>query len=288
MKRCLSCGAIFSSAKTACHTCGWQPEIQDGVAAYAPELAQKGGGFKPSYFADLIQLEAGHFWFRTRNRLVIWALEKYCAGFKSFLEIGCGTGYVLSGIGTSYPSVKLCGSEIFTAGLLFAKKRLPAVEFLQMDARNIPFAEEFDVIGAFDVLEHIEDDEKVLRQMHVALKPRGYILITVPQHAWMWSPVDDYACHVRRYSSGELHEKIKGAGFEIIRSTSFVSSLLPVMWLSRFLQRGTREVDIAAELKISSWLNRLFEFLLNFEIVLIKYGINFIAGGSRLVVARKL
>src|SRR5690606_22871969 len=116
-----------------------------------------------------------------------------------FLEIGCGTGFVLSGVADAFPAVRLFGSEIFTAGLEFAARRQPSVNFMQMDARSLPFLDEFDVIGAFDVLEHIVEDGQVLAQMREALKPNGIILLTVPQHEWLWSPVDEFACHVRRY-----------------------------------------------------------------------------------------
>jgi len=126
------------------------------------------GGFRPEYFADLAVLEAHNFWFRARNRLVIWALRKYFAGARSLLEIGCGTGFVLSGIAAEFPALKLSGSEIHSSGLRFAAQRVPNSSFFQMDARHIPFSEEFDVIGAFDVLEHVEEDEDVLAGMYRA------------------------------------------------------------------------------------------------------------------------
>ena len=290
MKRCLACSAIFPSADSCCVVCGSGPKMQEGFLAYAPALAQEGGGFKAAYFADLARLEAGHFWFRARNRLIIWALGKYCPEFRSFLEIGCGTGYVLSGIANAYPGAQLHGSEIFTAGLAFAALRQPAIDFMQMDGRYIPFAEEFDSIGAFDVLEHIEEDEQVLGQMHDALKPSGVILLTVPQHAWLWSPVDDYACHIRRYSAKEIHAKIEGAGFKILRSTSFVSSLLPAMFASRLVQKVSTKIqaDPTAELRISPWLNGMFEKMLDAELAMIRNDINFPVGGSRLIVARRI
>src|SRR2546428_13964527 len=108
--------------------------MHEGFPAYAATLAQAGGGFKAAYFAELAPLETGHFWFRVRNRLIIWALGKYCPGFRCFLEIGCGTGYVLSGIAKAYPGAQLHGSEIFTAGLAFAAARQPSINFMQMDA----------------------------------------------------------------------------------------------------------------------------------------------------------
>lgn len=290
MKRCLCCRARYSSSIRTCPACGLVTELVDGFDSYAPDLAHDGGGFKSNYFSELARLEDANFWFRSRNKLLLWAIEKYCPNFQSLLEIGCGTGYVLSGVSKRFPWSKLFGSEIFTAGLGFAAARLPAAKFMQMDARSIPFENEFDVIGAFDVLEHIKEDEEVLAQMYTALRPEGLMLLTVPQHAWLWSPIDEYAFHERRYAAADLHQKIEAAGFYIIRSTSFVTTLLPAMMISRFLQRkvSDKKFDAMAELRISPWLNSLFSLMLSAELALTKRGVNFPVGGSRLVVARKI
>jgi SAM-dependent methyltransferase len=273
-----------------CPECGDAPVVVDGFSAYAPEFSHEGGGFKAGYFSELARLEEANFWFRARNQLIVWALQAYCPNAHSILEVGCGTGYVLSGIAEAFPQASLSGSEIFTAGLGFAAGRLPSVCFMQMDARIIPFYEEFDVIGAFDVLEHIEEDELVLSQVHDALKLGGYMIVTVPQHAWLWSAADEYACHVRRYESVDLRRKIESAGFEVMRTTSFVTTLLLPMMLSRLLQgKGkSRSFDATAELKIAPWLNELFYKLLRSELALIRKGANLPFGGSRLVVARKV
>jgi SAM-dependent methyltransferase len=289
MKRCLSCDEAYSASSSSCPACGAHPDRLEGFPAYAPALAKEGGGFRPEYFADLAELEARHFWFRARNRLIIWALGKYCPGLSSFLEIGCGTGYVLSGIADAFPGIQIFGSEIFCAGLHIAAARQPKIAFMQMDARNIPFINEFDVIGAFDVLEHISQDEQVLGQIHQALTPGGVLLLTVPQHPWLWSSVDAYSFHVRRYAAKELSVKVRKASFGILHSTSFVFSLLPLMLLSRLAKRGSgKGVDGRAELKISPWLNQTFESILNWEIGMIRMGFKFPVGGSRLLVARKL
>lgn len=289
MKKCLSCNATFQPTTTRCPACGAEPGMLEGFTAYAPSLTQGGGGFKATYFADIARFEAWYFWFRARNKLIIWALGKYCPGFRSFLEIGCGTGYVVSGIAKAYPNVKLHGSEIFTAGLEYAAARHSKVVFMQMDARNLPFVDEYDAIGAFDVLEHIEEDDQVLVQIYDALKQRGVMLLTVPQHAWLWSPIDDYSCHVRRYSAKGIHEKIKAAGFDILRSTSFVTSLLPPMTAVRMIQKlnSAKVIDATAEHRIAPWLNRVFEMVMWVEIAMIRTGMNLPLGGSRLIVARK-
>jgi len=291
MIRCLSCKTAFPSGGNSetCPACGWTPANIDGFTAYAPEFAKSGGGFEPEYFDDLAALEANNFWFRSRNRLLQWALERFHPDLKSFLEVGCGTGFVLSGIQRLKPHVRIAGSEIFAAGLKFAAQRLPSVSLMQMDARNVPFAEEFDVVGAFDVIEHIQEDEQVLSQLHAALKENGILMITVPQHPWLWSTLDEYSHHFRRYTEAELRRKIEGAGFEIVRNTSFVTLLLPAMAFSRLLRRDkpVEEIDVRSELQLSPLVNAIFSLLLSCEIALIKAGISFPVGGSRLVVARK-
>lgn len=242
-------------------------------------------GFKTHYFKELAQLEADNFWFRARNRLILWALHRYAPGLKSFLEIGCGTGFVISAVSKQFPDAILLGSEYLEEGLVYARQRLPLAEFKQMDARQVPYDSAFDAIGIFDVLEHIEEDGLVLEQILKALKPGGVAVITVPQHRWLWSAVDEYACHVRRYDAGELHQKVCRAGFEVVRSTSFVSTLLPAMYLSRLLKQN--KADAMAELRINPVLNKIFEWMLNFELILIYVGVRLPLGGSRLLVARK-
>ena len=246
-------------------------------------------GFKTHYFKELAELEAGNFWFRARNRIILWALHKYSSELKSFLEIGCGTGFIISSISKRFPEARLFGSEYLEEGLVYARQRVPTAEFAQMDARCIPYESELDAIGAFDVLEHIEEDEAVLQQMYKALKPGGFVFITVPQHRWLWSVVDEFACHVRRYDADELHKKLFKAGFEIIQSASFVSTLLPAMYLSRLLKRDKMDVSMDAmiELRINPLLNKIFEWLLYFELALMRVGISLPVGGSMLVVAHK-
>jgi len=157
-----------------------------------------------------------------------------------------------------------------------------------MDARCIPFEHEFDVIGAFDVLEHIAEDDGVLSEMFRAVKPGGGIMLTVPQHPFLWSYKDESSYHKRRYTRGKLVKKVERTGFEIIRVTSFVSFLLPLMLLARLRQRKPKEdYDPMAELKISGYLNALLEKVLAFERILIKSGFSLPVGGSLLVIARR-
>lgn len=246
-------------------------------------------GYKAHFFKELAEVETESFWFHGRNRIIMWSLSKYLPEAESFLEIGCGTGFVISAISKRFPKAKLSGSEYLEEGLVYARQRVPNVEFTQMDARCIPYELYWDAIGAFDLLEHIEQDEVVLQQIFKALKPGGVVFITVPQHRWLWSVVDECACHARRYNTNELHQKARKAGFEIIRSTSFVSTLLPAMCLSRLLHRKKIDVriDAMAELHINPIVNKIFDWLLYFDWTLIRAGVSLPVGGSRLLVARK-
>lgn len=262
--------------------------VIDGHLAFAPDLAEQSEGFEASYFEKLPDYETGNFWFSSRNQLLIWALQRHFPHAENLLEIGCGTGFVLSGLREAFPHLKLSGSEVFSAGLSVAAKRLPGVELFQMDARRIPFRDEFDVVGAFDVLEHIREDDTVLAQMYQACRKGGGIMLTVPQHPFLWSKSDDVARHVRRYRSSELKEKVRKAGFEILRVTSFVSLLFPALLASRLSTPfSKKEFDPESEFRLSPMMNSLLERILNVERTLIRTGVSFAAGGSLLLIARR-
>ena len=224
-------------------------------------------GFDRAAFDRLAALEPGSFWFRSRNRLLIWTLQRYFPTARSLLEIGCGTGYVLAGLQRSQPRLRVVGGELHGEALRYAAERVPGAELLQMDARRVPFDSEFDVIGAFDVLEHIDDDKRVLGQLLTATKPGGGIILTVPQHPWLWSAFDEYGEHKRRYRRSELVAKVTAAGFEVQRVTSFVCLLLPGMALARLLAR-VRRPDPFSELEASRF-DRALERVLDLERALI-------------------
>ena len=243
--------------------------------------------FNPNKFKRLAALEDANFWFQARNELILWSLNQYFAKPKHYAEIGCGTGYVLQAVEQALPETAIVGTELFVEGLKFAAQRCKRAKLVQLDARTIPYRNQFDVVGIFDVLEHIEDDEAVLKQIEKSLVYGGGVLITVPQHQWLWSSVDEAACHVRRYSAKELAKKVEAAGFEIVRSTSFVSLLLPMMIVACFVSRNKPAADAAAELSINKYLNWLFRKIMSVEFMLIRLGVNFTFGGSRLLIARK-
>jgi SAM-dependent methyltransferase len=287
MKRCLVCECCFESENWSCPRCGNQPALRDGLIRFAEDPPITGAGFKPEYFAHLAGFEEGNFWFRARNRLIQWVLRNYFPDAENLFEVGCGTGFVLKGIGETLPRLRLAGSEIFGEGLLFAQARLPGAELYQMDARQIPFEREFDVVGAFDVLEHVVEDEIVLTQMFRATRPGGGILITVPQHRFLWSDSDEHSMHQRRYIRAELRDKVERAGFRIKRITSFISLLLPLMLISRMKRNPSRNFELWRQFELSQPLNAGLESILTIERALIKAGVSFPAGGSLLLIAKR-
>jgi SAM-dependent methyltransferase len=287
LKVCLNCSHRFEGEEWRCSKCRFIPARDGGHLVFAPDLARGSAGFREEYFDELSVLETKNFWFRSRNKLILWALGKYFPATASLMEIGCGTGFVLAGIEKAFPRASLTGSEVSSAALTFASKRLERAQLIQMDARNIPFEDEFDVVGAFDVIEHIEDDELVLRQMYKALRAGGGVILTVPQHRFLWSRQDEQACHVRRYTRRELEGKLKAANFEIAHMTSFVSFLMPLMMLSRLKKNIDSRSDALDELRLHPAPSFLFEQVLTLERALVKIGIDFPFGGSLLAVARK-
>ncbi len=288
MKICLRCQAALGEDGWRCRACGYQPPLIAGFPAFAPELAASNEGYDAAYYGDLYALEARNYWFRARNALLTWALRKHFPATHAFLEIGCGTGFVLAGIASAMPQLALHASEISSGGLPYAAQRVPRAELFQMDARAIPYAEHFDVIGLFDVLEHIEDDVLVLAQTRRAMRHGGGLMITVPQHQFLWSQVDEHAHHVRRYGALELKRKVLHAGFRMVMMTSFVSLVLPLMMLSRFMRRTpTADFDVLAELRVGRSANFLLESVLALERALIRIGARFPAGGSLLLIAQR-
>lgn len=254
---------------------------------FAPELADTLDGMDPRAFDTLARIEASHFWFVARNELLVGLARKYFPKARRFLEIGCGSGAVLDAMARSRQWERLVGSELHPSGLTHARSRLRGpVELVQMDARDIPAVNLFDLTGAFDVIEHIADDEAVLRSLRAATEPGGGIIVAVPQHPFLWSRADEFARHQRRYRRGELEAKLRGAGFDILFSSSYSSWLLPLMLISRWKKDAGPASEDAYEFNVNPAVNRLLTAVLRAEVRMTLSGWRWPVGGSRVVVAR--
>ncbi|WP_407151419.1 class I SAM-dependent methyltransferase [Bradyrhizobium sp. ORS 86] len=247
-------------------------------------------GFDRLVFDELARHEDGHFWFEPRNRLLTGLAARFFPQAMHYLEIGCGTGVVLRSMVNSRTWSSIAGSELHPSGLSHAIRRLgDRAKFVQMDARRIPARNAFDLIGAYDVLEHIVEEELVISEVHAALTDGGGFIAAVPQHPALWSDADEAAHHVRRYRRGELERKLRAAGFDILFSSSYASVVLPLMAANRLRPRlrKPRGEAVAHELSVSPALNALLRTALNTEVSLTLSGWAWPVGGSRVVVARR-
>jgi len=138
--------------------------------------------FPESAYSVLSAVEADHWWFSARNRIILWLLGSKAGPFSSFLEVGCGTGFVLHAIREAFPHAELHAQEFHDSGLAVARSRVGSAVFSQQDVTQMSEVDRYDAIGAFDVIEHIDDDNLALSRLYSALKPGGSLLITVPQH----------------------------------------------------------------------------------------------------------
>lgn len=297
-RKCIFCGfrspieesELIWPLDLKCPSCGKLPSSSNGIAMFAPDLANTMTGMNPSHFDKLEEIESTHFWFVARNDLIVGLANKYFPEAASFLEIGCGNGAVIRALRKSRKWRRLVGSELHPSGLHHARARMPAdVEFVQMDARNIPVEAAFDLTGAFDVIEHVPEDEDVLRALRKATKPGGGIIIAVPQHRWLWSLSDVISFHQRRYIRGELEAKAQRAGFEVVFSTSYTTLLLPLMMISRWTDRRKPEqFSMEREFEINPVVNYALTKILQFEVFLTRLGVSWPAGGSRILVGRAI
>ena len=287
MRLCLNCRAAFDAATWECPACTWSPAAGE-FPLFAPALAETDEHFPRGSIEPLAQLESEYFWAPARNELIHWMVAKYFPDATSLLEVGCGPGAVLAHLRSKNGGLALTGADALPEALRVARARIPNAEFLQADARAIPYQEEFDVVCALDVIEHIDEDNVVLEAIAGALRSRGGVVISVPQHAWLWSAWDEFHRHRRRYSRSSLLHLLDQAGFEPVRVTSSVMFLLPLAAASRMRNREvTDRYDAYAELRIPPFVNRMFGSVMRLERSLIRRGVSLPVGTSLLVAARK-
>jgi SAM-dependent methyltransferase len=257
---------------------------------------ESSGGYDPSFFQQLAQVEDRHFWFQARNHLIFKMSKKLVSelpkGYR-VLEVGCGTGNVLRTLRQACPDGMVVGLELWFDGLRFAQHR-SAGPLVQGDVRHCPFGKPFDLIGMFDVLEHVPEDLETLRALREALAPGGRLMLTVPAHQYLWSYFDEAARHCRRYSSREIRERLVEAGFEVEFQSQFMTCIFPLVWLFRRVsswnQRPGPEDAKALtlrEFRVVPVINGLLAALLRLEALWLSRGYRLPIGTSLIVVARR-
>jgi len=257
-----------------------------------------GRSYDSMCFGLLFASEDRHFWFRARNLIIATLVRQITAGLVSdyqVLEAGCGTGNVLRVLDRTCHHGTVVGMDMFVEGLHYAHRRTSCA-LVQGDVRVPPFGARFDLIGLFDVLEHLPDDTQVLRDLNSMLAPNGALLLTVPAHMSLWSYFDEECHHYRRYESNEIHRKLVVAGYRVEYLTQFMASIFPLVWLRRRLtmlihRRLVRNRscinDFASELHVPAVINDLLALLLFQEARLIARRCELPIGTSLLAIARK-
>ncbi len=198
-------------------------------------------------YDQMAQLDQRHWWYRARREVLAALIRRRArppTGAR-LLEIGCGTGHNLAMLG-EFGEVDAL--ELDAIARAVAEKRLgrPVMGAPLPELRGVP-ERHYDLIGAFDVIEHIDDDRAALASIAKRLKPGGRLLITVPAHQWMWSAHDEVNHHQRRYSKRTLNALIGGSPLKLEAIGYFNSLLFPLAVAQRLVSRlsGSKDSDLA-------------------------------------------
>jgi SAM-dependent methyltransferase len=234
-------------------------------------------------------LEEKHWWFVSRRAIILALVKKYYHNRKrtKILEIGCSGGPLLN-ILVSHGYSRICGIDISKKAVQLCKARGFKDVFLMDGAKPLFDSEEFDLIIASDVLEHIHDDEKAVREWKRVLKKEGGIICFVPALKALWSKHDEDNEHWRRYTKKDLEDVFKKNDFKIIRSSFWnIALFLPTLFY-RFLTTSLLKGSSTVQLKKSNYaLNYFLSKLLSIENFFLKIGANYPIGISVFVIAKK-
>jgi SAM-dependent methyltransferase len=166
---------------------------------------------------EMRRLEDHHWWFVGKRLLVAALLGDVLArpGLR-LLDVGCGTGGVLAGLGNG---VRPVGVDRSAPALAHCRRRgLTAVACAGAGA--LPFVpSSFDVVLLLDVLEHFSDEQRLLADVRGLVRTGGHVLVSVPAFQFLWSEHDEVLQHVRRYRAGELRRVLEAARFAVERIT---------------------------------------------------------------------
>ena len=198
-------------------------------------------------YEQMAELDDRHWWYRARREVLADLIRREACLPKDakILELGCGTGHNLAMLG-SFGHVD--GLELDEQARALSERRLgrkvmsaPLPELAGVPDRS------YDLIGAFDVIEHIDDDVAALASIAEKLKPTGKFVMTVPAHQWMWSAHDVVNHHKRRYSKRGLKALIEGSPMKLERVGYFNSLLFPLAVAQRAASkvRGAENADVS-------------------------------------------
>lgn len=187
--------------------------------------------FDSSEFSLRASIEDSHYWHVHRRAVLLDALRAFSPpeATSRLIEIGCGIGTVTTHLNDNGYVVDY--GDYFENALAIAKERAnkrlgpeltASRKFLRIDATKLLPFDGYDGVLLLDVIEHLPDDELVLRNVRGACK---WVLVTAPAFQFLWSPWDDIEKHKRRYTKKRLTEVLDRAGFDVVRTTYFFTPL---------------------------------------------------------------
>lgn len=181
---------------------------------------------RPAGSASLSQPD--YWWYRARSELLRVTLSGFMGEPTRALDVGSADG----------PSVGWMsgGHERFTLDV--DPRGLRPGRGVRGTAVSLPFADEsFDLVAAFDVVEHCESESQAMSELARVLGPGGRLLLSVPAYQWAWSDHDVQAGHYRRYTLPRLRDAVRGAGLSVERATYAFTSVFPFFVAERGLRR---------------------------------------------------
>ena len=197
----------------------------------------------PKAYDEMRALEDHHWWFLGRRRVAHGMVREALVERPGarLLEVGCGTGGNLAWIEATWPKVRTFGLDLDRRALAHCAARGLCGSLLAADGLRLPFQDaSVDVLLAFDVIEHFEDEGRLLDEFARVLAPGGVLLASVPAYPSLWSPHDDFLHHKRRYRGGELEGRLVDRGLVLERRHGFNFLLLAPIALARAIKSRTR------------------------------------------------
>lgn len=241
---------------------------------------------KKEFYKDYFRLEKEHWLFKVRRKIFLYFIEKYAKPGSKIFDFGCGSGYLVGGL--QKMGYDVCGIDFEEEAINYGFSS--GVKNLKIGTGNaIDYADaSFDMVTAFDVLEHIKDEKPSLGELFRVLKPGGKMIISVPAYQWLWGVQDEVSHHFRRYTINSLTFVINEfPQLKMVRKTYYNILLFPAIALVRLLSRWFDIKNRSSDFEIDNRaLSACFYFIFNLETYLLKF-INFPFGVSILVILEK-